>query len=121
MSRIAKKPIPLPKGVELKAEAESVSVKGPKGSLSVAKPAGVEIRIEDGNIVLAPVEHSTWRSPAPSARSWTAWCTAFPRASSASSSWWRGYRAAVRARTEPDPSFSHPVLFPIPDGITITT
>lgn len=58
MSRIAKKPIPLPKGVELKAEAESVSVKGPKGSLSVAKPAGVEIRIEDGNALLSPADPS---------------------------------------------------------------
>ena len=43
MSRVAKKPIALVKGVELNIQADSVSVKGPKGTLSIAKPAGVEI------------------------------------------------------------------------------
>ena len=45
MSRVAKKPIALTKGVELNIQADSVSVKGPKGTLSIAKPAGVEIVI----------------------------------------------------------------------------
>ena len=40
MSRVAKKPIALPKGVEINVQADSISVKGPKGTLSVPKPAG---------------------------------------------------------------------------------
>ena len=46
MSRIAKKPIALPKGVEINAQPESISVKGPKGTLSVPKP----LRIFDTGI-----------------------------------------------------------------------
>ena len=36
MSRVAKKPIALPKGVELNIQESSVSAKGPKGTLSLA-------------------------------------------------------------------------------------
>src|SRR3546814_16641691 len=46
MSRVAKKPIALPKGVELNVQAESVSVKGPKGTLSIAKPADADVKME---------------------------------------------------------------------------
>ena len=53
MSRVAKKPIALPKGVELNIQDTSVSAKGPKGALSLAKPAGVQISVEDGNAVLS--------------------------------------------------------------------
>ena len=38
MSRVAKKPVALPKGVELNVQADSISAKGPKGTLSVPKP-----------------------------------------------------------------------------------
>jgi len=53
MSRVAKKPVNLPKGVELNIQPESVSVKGPKGTLSLAKVAGVEISVNDGVATLA--------------------------------------------------------------------
>ena len=49
MSRVAKKPVALTQGVELNVQPESISVKGPKGTLSVPKPAGIEVRIEDSN------------------------------------------------------------------------
>ena len=58
MSRVAKKPIALPKGVELNIQDTSVSAKGPKGALSLAKPAGVQIAIEDGNAVLSANDDS---------------------------------------------------------------
>ena len=38
MSRVAKKPVALAKGVELNVQSESITVKGPKGTLSI-KPA----------------------------------------------------------------------------------
>src|SRR6185312_11594924 len=53
MSRVAKKPIALPKGVELTIQADSVGVKGPKGTLSIAKTADIEVRIEDGHALLS--------------------------------------------------------------------
>ena len=54
MSRVAKKPVNLPKGVELNIQPESVSVKGPKGTLShnVSAPITVS-RGEDGVIEVA--------------------------------------------------------------------
>ena len=53
MSRVAKKPVALPKGVELNIQADSISAKGPKGTLTVAKPAGIEVKVEDGNAVFS--------------------------------------------------------------------
>lgn len=47
MSRIGKKPIPLPKGVEITI-GDRIEVKGPKGKLAVAIPAGIQIRQENG-------------------------------------------------------------------------
>ena len=41
MSRVAKQPIALAKGVEMNIQADNVTVKGPKGTLTMAKPAGV--------------------------------------------------------------------------------
>lgn len=123
MSRIAKKPIPLPKGVELKAEAESVSVKGPKGSLSVAKPAGVEIRIEDGNALLSPAD------PSQVAITGTIRSVVANMVHGVSQGFERklelvgvGYRAAVQGKDlNLSLGFSHPVVFTAPEGITITT
>ena len=51
MSRIGKKPIAIPKGVTIKADANGVEVKGPKGQLKQALPPGITAAIEDGNLV----------------------------------------------------------------------
>ena len=53
MSRVAKKPITLPKGVELNIQADSISAKGSKGTLSVAKPAAIDLKVEDGVAVFS--------------------------------------------------------------------
>ncbi len=44
MSRIGKKPIPLPKGVTVKIEGNTVAVQGPKGKLDTQLPAGIRVR-----------------------------------------------------------------------------
>ena len=49
MSRVGKKPIPLPKGVKI-AVGEQLQVEGPKGKLTVPIPNGVQIRQNDGNL-----------------------------------------------------------------------
>jgi large subunit ribosomal protein L6 len=51
MSRIGKKPIAIPKGVTIKADASGVDVKGPKGQMKQALPPGVTAMVEDGTIV----------------------------------------------------------------------
>ena len=50
MSRIGKQPIPLPRGVEITRNNGTVQVKGPKGTLQRALPAGIEVKVEDGQI-----------------------------------------------------------------------
>src|SRR3546814_12978142 len=51
--RVAKKPRAVEKGGELNVRAESVSVKGPKGTLSIGKPADVDVKIENGQAQLS--------------------------------------------------------------------
>ena len=50
MSRIGKIPVPLPKGVEVKLDPTEVSVKGPKGKLSLKLPGRVSVEQKDGAI-----------------------------------------------------------------------
>jgi large subunit ribosomal protein L6 len=52
MSRIGKAPIEVPDRVEVDISARTVKVKGPKGELTVPVGRGVEIKQEDGNIVV---------------------------------------------------------------------
>ena len=51
MSRVGKKPIPLPKGVKLSI-GEQLQVEGPKGKLSVPIPKGITLRENAGNLEL---------------------------------------------------------------------
>jgi large subunit ribosomal protein L6 len=48
MSRVGKKPIPVPKGVELAIEAAAVLVKGPKGSVLAPLQEGITVAVKDG-------------------------------------------------------------------------
>lgn len=53
MSRIGKMPIGIPGGVEVKVEADVVTVKGPKGELSLTVASPITVAIEDGQVVVA--------------------------------------------------------------------
>ncbi|GAB5412256.1 MAG: 50S ribosomal protein L6 [Chlamydiales bacterium] len=50
MSRLGKRPIPLPQGVEIKREKSKLSVKGKLGNLELDVPEAVKIAVADGNI-----------------------------------------------------------------------
>ncbi len=123
MSRVAKKPIPLPKGVELDIQAENVSVKGPKGALSIAKPADIDIRIEDGNALLAA------NDPSRIALTGTLRSIVANMVHGVSQGFERklelvgvGYRASAQGSDlNLNLGFSHPLVFKAPEGITITT
>ena len=52
MSRIGKQPVPVPDGVEIAIEPELVRVKGPKGELSERKARAIEVKQDDGEIVV---------------------------------------------------------------------
>lgn len=50
MSRVGKKPIPVPKGVEVAVEGATVRVKGPKGSVSAPVLEGITVAVRDGMV-----------------------------------------------------------------------
>ena len=52
MSRIGKKPIDIPKGVDVKIADTTVNVKGPKGELSSGFPSGVRVIVDEGKVVV---------------------------------------------------------------------
>ena len=53
MSRIGKKPIPIPQGVKIDIDGARVSAEGPKGKLSQPVPAGLKASIDNGILVIA--------------------------------------------------------------------
>jgi large subunit ribosomal protein L6 len=55
-SRIGKRPLPLPAGVEIKVDGRKVSIKGPKGTLEREMPAEVKIEIRDKVVHVLPVD-----------------------------------------------------------------
>src|SRR5262245_7043022 len=50
MSRVGKKPIPLPKGVKITVSETEIKVEGPKGKQSVPVPEGITLKQENGNV-----------------------------------------------------------------------
>ena len=56
MSRIGKKPIQIPKGVEVKVEGQKVYVKGPKGEISIEIRPEIKIELKNDEILIFPQE-----------------------------------------------------------------
>jgi len=73
MSRVAKKPIALPKGVECQVQSGAVTVKGPKGTLKFDAPAGVDVAIANGEVQLSAKDGPAPRWRAPRARCSATW------------------------------------------------
>ena len=123
MSRVAKRPIALPKGVELNIQSENVSVKGPKGTLSIDKPAGIDVKIEDGQALLSAANDElvplTGTLRAIIANMVHGVSEGFERKLELVGV---GYRASMQGQDlNLALGFSHPILFKAPEGITIAT
>jgi large subunit ribosomal protein L6 len=120
MSRVGKKPIPLPKGVKISI-GERLEVEGPKGKLSVPIPAGVEIRQTEGRLELTrdsdkkAALHGLTRALAANAVQGVS--TGFTRELDIVGI---GYRAEVKGRVAVfSLGYSHPVEFLMPDGVDV--
>ena len=63
MSRIGKKPVEIPSGVEAKLDGQTITVKGPKGTETVTVRDEIKISIVDNHVILEPTndERKTWR------------------------------------------------------------
>ncbi|MFB9067004.1 50S ribosomal protein L6 [Pseudofulvimonas gallinarii] len=123
MSRVAKKPIALPKGVELSVNDQQIQVKGPKGTLNGPRPAGVDVNIENGTVQIAVKSEQDW------AMAGTLRALLNNMVTGVSQGFERklelvgvGYRASMQGRDlNLSLGFSHPVVFKSPEGITIET
>jgi large subunit ribosomal protein L6 len=125
MSRIGKRPVPLPKGVEASVSGQTVSVKGPKGSRSFTATDDVTLALEDGALTVTPRGTSKrarqqWgMSRTQVANLVDGVTTGFKKELEITGV---GYRAAVQGKVlKLSLGYSHDVDFPIPEGVTITT
>ncbi len=121
MSRIGKLPVDLPKGVEVKVAGQKVEVKGPKGALNRDIHPMIEVKLEDNQLSVEPREESQ------KARALWGLCRSllnnmvvgvhagFSKTLEINGV---GYRAELQGQTlNLNLGFSHPVEFPLPEGI----
>ena len=123
MSRVGKKPVELSKDVSAEVKGQSVTIKGKKGSLTLDANSEVEVKV-DGNVVtVAPRSNSRFAD----AMTGTTRAHIANMVAGVTKGFEKklelvgvGYRAAVQGKKlNLTLGFSHPVEFPIPQGITI--
>jgi large subunit ribosomal protein L6 len=125
MSRIGKKAVPVPSGVQAAVEGQTVKIKGPKGALELVLHDDVVAKLDKGEIKVDP------RSETKRARS--QWGTSRTLVSNLIEGVTKGfeekleitgvgYRAAVQGKNlQMQLGYSHDIVYPIPAGITIAT
>ena len=123
MSRIGKKPIPIPKGVEIKVAGKVVQVKGPKGVLEVNLAEVISAEVAEGDLALKRADDERQsRAFHGLARALLA-----NAVTGVSDGWAKdldiigiGYRAEVQGNAVVfNLGYSHPINFEIPKGIDI--
>ena len=125
MSRIGKKPVAVPSGVNATISGQTISVIGPKGTLSFTATDDVTIAQQDGAIKVTPRGSSKrarqqWGMARSMVQNLTVGVTSgFKREMELVGV---GYRAAMLGKDlKLSLGYSHDVIFPIPEGITVTT
>lgn len=125
MSRIGKRPVPVPAGVTANVAGQLVKIKGSKGELSFTVPDDVSVSMEDGAISVQP------RSQSKVARS--LWGTSRARVANlvlgVTNGFEKkleingvGYKAAVNGKVlKLTLGFSHDIDYAIPEGVAIVT
>ena len=124
MSRIGNKSVSVPTGVTANVEGQTVKVKGPKGALQLVLHDDVIVTLDKGTFKVEP------RGEGKRARS--LWGTSRTLVANLINGVTKGfeekleitgvgYRAAVQGKNlEMNLGFSHPVIYPVPEGIKIT-
>jgi large subunit ribosomal protein L6 len=125
MSRIGKKPIPLPDKTKAALQGDRIVVDGPKGKLEVVVPEGVSAKVEDGNVLVErPNETRQSRALQGLARSLisnavTGVSTGYTRELEINGV---GYRAEAKGQQiHFTLGYSHPVVYDLPQGISAKT
>lgn len=123
MSRVAKNPVSLPGGVDVKIDGADLTVKGAKGSLSLALNDGITVSQEDGIVTFAYVDDKV------KAMAGTTRALFNNMVKGVSEGWQRklvlngvGYRAKATGKSvNLTVGLSHPVDYDLPEGVTAET
>lgn len=125
MSRVAKQPVEMPSGVEITIADGKVTAKGPKGALELAVNPLVEVKQDGKVLTIVPARESkqAW------AMAGTTRALLNNMVTGVSQGFERklelvgvGYRAQAQGNTlNLTLGFSHPINYPVPEGITIET
>ena len=125
MSRVGKKPVPVPSGVTANVSGTTINVKGPKGALSLVFDERVAVEMDKGEIKVDPKDESKaaralWGTTRANLNNiMTGVTKGFERKLEITGV---GYRAAVQGKNlQLALGYSHDVLYPIPDGIAVVT
>jgi large subunit ribosomal protein L6 len=123
MSRIGKKPVPVPAGVTATVDGQKVTAKGPKGELFFVANDEVSVKLEDNSVVVQPINDSK------DARSkWGMSRTMVENIFKGVKDGYErkleingvGYRASLQGKNlQLALGFSHDVVYQTPEGITI--
>ncbi|HET7674851.1 MAG TPA: 50S ribosomal protein L6 [Gammaproteobacteria bacterium] len=125
MSRVAKRPIALPKGVEVKLDGRELNVKGPKGTVDFKVHPAINVAQQDGHLQVSEAEDAAGTT----AMAGTTRALLANIVKGVTSGFERklelvgvGYRAQAQGKVlNLTLGFSHPVKYPVPEGITIET
>ena len=122
MSRIGKKPIALPKGVQVTIQGNAVAVKGPKGQLETRIPQGIQMQQQDGHLV------ATRENNSQAALHGLARALVNNAVEGVTKGWTReleivgiGYRAELKGKNTVvfTLGYSHPIEYPLPSGVEV--
>jgi large subunit ribosomal protein L6 len=124
MSRVGKKPVAIPSGVTASVEGQLVKLKGPKGALSFALHGDVAATVQGSEVKIDP------RADTKRARAmWGTYRALLANAMTGVTKGFErrleingvGYRAALQGKNlQIQLGYSHDIVYPIPEGITIT-
>ncbi|MDM7322509.1 MAG: 50S ribosomal protein L6 [Gammaproteobacteria bacterium] len=125
MSRVAKQPITVPKGVEVVLDGQVLRVKGPKGAQDLSINPQVKVELNDGVIQFAPANETA----ASKALAGTMRAIAQNMVTGVSAGFERrlqlvgvGYRAQVQGTVlNLALGYSHPINYQLPAGVTAET
>ena len=125
MSRVGKKPVSVPSGVTANVQGQTISVKGPKGTLSLVASDRVTVAMDKGSISVDPKDESKearamWGTVRANLNNIVTGVTkGFERKLEITGV---GYRAAVQGKNlQLALGYSHDVVYAIPEGIAVVT
>ena len=123
MSRVGNKPVAIPSGVTAVVEGQTIKVKGPKGAMSLVLHGDVEAKVDKGEVKVDP------RAETKRARAmWGTYRSLLANVMEGVTKGFErkleitgvGYRAALQGKNlQIQLGYSHDIVYPIPEGITI--